>query len=33
MSVNVLPRRNPAVTVDAAAERFLTQPDLGTRTV
>ena len=33
MSVTALPRRIPAVTVEAATERFLTQPDLGMRTV
>ena len=33
MSVTALPRRSPTVTVEAAPERFLTQPDLGQRTV
>ena len=33
MSVTALPRRSPAVTVAAEAERVLTQPDLGARTV
>ena len=32
-AVTPLPHRSPTVTVEAAAERFLTQPDLGARTV
>ena len=32
-AVTPLPHRSPTVTVAAAAERFLTQPDLGTRTI
>jgi|GEM_PF-3992049 len=33
MSVTALPRRSPTVTVEAATERFLAQPDLGEKTV
>ena len=32
-AVTPLPHRSPTVTVEAAVERFLTQPDLGARTV